>query len=337
MTQETLGSGAHFSGSERPGGGNQPGEGDEGTPAVRRRALLTRGGMVIAGVVGAGVAATAAAIPASAASGDPVLQDTVNDAGSSATPTELDAANNTSPAFIVTNTGVDTSTTPSGAGPALRLTPSTEVVPTSSAAGGDLTATSDGSLYFTHQFPTTPTPTIISAGVHTEATANVYVPLTAPVRIMDTRSSSGRANIVNPSGNLNSSGRLLAGKIIYVNLDSLVYFAEALFANITVVGMAGSGYLTVWSGAGSRPTASTIDFPASGALANFLSCGIAEYSATIVNVVAIYAYQTTHVILDVAGFSLPGLEYAKFTAAGSASRASRLQRAQQRMRSARGT
>src|SRR5260370_25313590 len=102
--------------------------------------------MVMAGVVGAGVAAAAAA-PAGAAAGAAVLQDMANNAGASATPTELDAANNTTPAFILTNTGVDTSTTPNGAGPALRLTPSAETVPTKSAVGGALTATPGGELW----------------------------------------------------------------------------------------------------------------------------------------------------------------------------------------------
>ncbi len=333
MARKTLGRGAGFSGPAAPGV-CEPGGPNEGESAVGRRALLTRGGVVIAGVVGAGVAATAVAGPANAASGDPVLQDTVNSAGTLTTPTELDASNNTTPAFIVTNAGLDTSTTPSGAGPALRLTPSTAGVPTASTVGGDLTTTSDGSLYFTHAFPTTPTATIVSAAVHTEATANVYAPLASPARVVDTRSAAGRANIVNASGNLDSTGRLLAGKTIFINLDSLVNFAEAVFANLTVTGAAAAGYLTLWSGAGSRPPSSSISFAVNQTIGNFVSSGLAEFSTTILNVVAIYAAQTTHVILDVAAFSLPGFEYANFTVAGASSRASRMLRAQERMRNA---
>jgi hypothetical protein len=325
--------GAGFSGADGAMVG-EPGEGDGGKPAVGRRSILTRGGVVIAGMVGTGIAAAAAAGPASAASGDAVLQDTVNNAGTSATPTELDASNNTTPTFILTNTGVDTSTTTPGAGPTLRLTPSAESVPTASTVGGDLATTSDGSLYFTHDFPTTPTPTIVAAAVHTEATANVFAPLATPVRIVDTRSTAGRAKIVNASGNLDSKGRLLAGKIIFVNLDSLVSFAEAVFANLTVTQQVGGGYLTLWSGTGSRPITSSINFGATGALANFVASGIAEYSTTILNVVAIYASQTTQVILDVAAFSLPGFEYANVPLAAAGTRASRLQRAQERMRNA---
>ncbi len=321
--------------SRRGAGPSETDEPDEGKRSLGRRALLTRGSVVAAAVVGAGAVAAAVAGPASAAAGDPVLQDTVNDAGTSATPTELDADNDTTPAFILTNTGVDTSTTPSGAGPNLRLTPSAETEPTASTVGGDLTATLGGLLWFTHNFSTTATPDIVSAPVHTEATANVYAQLEAAVRILDTRSASGRTNIVNASGNLDSSGRLKTGKTIYINLDSQVYLAEAVFANLTVTGMAAAGYLTVWSGAGTRPTASAIDFGATGSLCNFLASGVAEYSTTILNVIAIYAEATTHVILDVAGFTMPGFEYAKFTSATTnEARNARLQRAQQAMRNA---
>jgi hypothetical protein len=309
-------------------------EQDEGRAAVGRRALLTRGGVVAAGVVGAGAVAAAVAGPASAAAGDPVLQDTVNAAGTSATPTELDADNNTTPAFILKNTGVDTTTTPNGAGPALRLTPSAETVPTASTVGGDLTTTLGGALWFTHNFSTTATPDIVAAPVHTEATANVYAALEAPSRVLDTRTAAGRANIVNASGNLDSAGRLLAGHTIAINLDGLVFLAEAMFANLTVTGTVGNGYLTVWSGATARPTASSINFGAGVTLSNFVSSGVSEFSTTILNVVGIYASQTTHVILDVAGFTMPGFEYSKVAAESPAVRASRLRRAQQAMRNA---
>ncbi len=319
----------------RPMQGTQTGSpADDDAPAdgrsLARRALLSRGGIVAAGVAGVGVVAAAAAGPASAASGDPVLQDTVNSAGTSATPTELDAANNTTPAFILTNTGVDTSN--NGAGPTLRLTPSAASggQPTAATVGGDLTTTSDGSLWFTHAFSTG----TAAAPVLTEATGNVYVPLVAPNRMLDTRQASLRKNIVNAAGNLDSSGRLRAGKTIFINLDSLTFFAEAVFANLTVTGTTRAGFLTVWSGAGSVPNASSINFGAKATLSNFVSCGIAEFSSTIQNVIAIHAAVTTHVILDVTAFSLPGFEFAKFTpAATGGARAARLERARQAMRS----
>jgi hypothetical protein len=323
-----------------PGRGAGPtdeGEQDEGKRSLGRRVLLTRGGIVAAGVVGAGAVATAVAGPASAAAGAAVLQDTVNDAGTSATPTELDADNNTTPAFILTNTGVDT--TNDGSAPNLRLTPSpasaTGYVPTASTVGGDLTATADGMLWFTHDYALASPPETVPATVLTESIGNAYAQLEAPVRILDTRTAAGRANIVKASGNLNSAGQLEAGKTIAINLDSLVVVAEAVFANVTVTDTEAGGFLTVWSGATTLPNASTVNFNKAETLSNFMASGVSEYSATISNVIAIHTTQTTHVILDLAGFTVPGLEFALF-AQGSAMKArnARIQRAQQAMRNA---
>jgi hypothetical protein len=330
-----------------------PAEGEpEGKLSLGRRTLLTRGGIVAAGVVGAGAVATAVAGPASAQATTAVDMNTANDAGTSATPTELDADNNTTPAFILTNTGIDDeipegyTATYAFSGPNLRLTrspgspdPTTipnAFEPTPSTVGGDLTATADGQLWFTHDFAFASTPTTVAAPVHTEATANVYAPLSTPARVLDTRTASSRTNIVNPSGNLNSAGQLKAGKTIYINLDNQVYFADAVFANVTVTDTEGNGFLTIWSGAGTVPITSSINFAKAQTLSDFLVSGIAAYSTTVLNVVAIYAHQTTHVILDVAGFMMPGFEYAKFTVGTvNEARNARLQRAQQAMRNAR--
>jgi hypothetical protein len=314
---------------EVPSETNEP---DEGKRSLGRRTLLTRGSVVAAGVVGAGAVATAVAGPASAQATTPVDMNTANAAGTSDLPTELNANNDTTPAFVLTNNGVDAAN--EGAGPNLRLTPSAATEPTASTVGGDLTATGDGSLWFTHNFTTATPPEIVSAPVHTEATANVFAQLEVPVRLVDTRTAAGRANIVNPSGNLDSLGRLKAGKTIFINLDSQVFFAEAVFANITVANMATSGFITVWSGVGSVPISSTINFGASGPLTNFFACGVAEFSTTILNVIAVHTVATTQVILDVAGFSVPGFEYARFTAAAANAGSARLQRARAAMRNA---
>jgi hypothetical protein len=323
-------------------GSSEASEQDNGRLSVGRRALLTRGSVVAAGVVGAGAVATAVAGPASAQATTAVDMNTANGAGTNpAQPTELDADNDTAPAFILTNTGIDASNV--GSGPNLRLTPSpataTGYAPTASTVGGDLTATADGELWFTHDFTLATPPELFPAPVHTEATANVYAPLGTPTRLVDTRSSTGRKYIVNASGNLNSKGQLLSGKTIYINLDSLVYFAEVVLANVTVVQTAGSGYLTLWSGAGAKPTVSQINYTgANASIANFVSVGIAEYSTTITNVIAIHASETTQVILDVFAFIMPGFEYTKYslTPAGTtaARQSARLKRAQQAVNAA---
>jgi hypothetical protein len=314
--------------------------------ALARRSLLTRGGVVAAGVVGAGALGAVAAGSASAQSGDPVLQDTVNSAGSSATPTELDADNDTAPAFILTNTGVDSSN--NGAGPNVRLTTaaggtSGPFEPTGSTEGGDLTSTADGSLWYTHQFLTSSgTTEIVPAPVHTEATANVYAGLSTPQRVLDTRTASLRTNVINP-GVLNSSGQLPTGQTLYLNLDNQVIFADNIIANITVTSTTAAGFLTIWSGEGTRPSSSNIDWSAASVtLANLTSSVVGSYppntttTPTYENVIAIYADTTTHVIVDAFAFTMPGFEYANnFTPAiSNSNRASRLQRAQAKVRAA---
>jgi hypothetical protein len=172
--------------------------------------------------------------------------------------------------------------------------------------------------------------------VHTEATPNVYVQLVSATRVLDTRQADLRTNIINPSGNLDGHGRLLRGAVIGIKLDSLVYFAEAVFGNVTVTQTAAAGFVIVWSGATSSiPNISTVNFGADATLSNFFSSGVSDDAPTANNVVAIYAEETTHVILDVAGFALPGFEYLMpgvEPATSASSRNSRLSRAQAAMR-----
>jgi hypothetical protein len=203
-----------------------------------------------------------------------------------------------------------------------------------------VTTTADGILWFTHDFTLASPPFVEAARVHTEATANVYAQPLAPVRILDTRSAALRKSIINPSGNLNSAGQLEARKTIAVSLSSMVFFADAVFANVTVTDAEAGGFLTIWSGAGAtRPTTAAINYNKAETLSNFVVSGLSEYvvnSTTADCVIAIYADSTTHVILDVSGFIMPGFEYARFEVVGSANQArnARLQRAQQAMRNA---
>lgn len=317
---------------------------------LARRALLTRGGVVAAGVVGAGAVAAVAAGPAAAAAGDPILQDQVNSAGTSATPTELDADNATAPAFIVANTGQDTTSGVALAGPNIRLTPSTAtgVGPTASTGGGDLTATSDGELWFTHDLSNETLPAgespIQPWPVHTELNSNVFAVLATPVRLLDTRSASLRTFVLNPSV-LASNGELPAKATLFLDLDSLVIFADTMFANVTVTGSTAAGFLTVWSGATSTPpNSSNINYSGGQTIANFTAVGTGIFPAgsanpTSDNSIAIFADTATHVIVDAIAFTMPGFEYLQPTASTSSTaqkslRASRLARAQAAVRAA---
>ena len=269
--------------------------------AVGRRALLTRGGVVVAGVVGAGVAGAAAAAPAGAAVSDPVLQGKVNSVGTDVASTEITATSNLAPTptLTVTNPGSRVVSTVTEATPPLRLTQSPVANPSSVGAGGDMVATSDGNLWFTHAVPSVGT---FPAAVHTDANSNSFVPLAAPKRILDTRSL--RTNVLDPTGKFDSAHRLLAGQTIHINLDSLVFFGDAVTANLTVTGPLRGGYLTLWSGGVARPTASSINFGTGQTIANLTVSGLAAFSQTVTDSIAIFTSATTHVILDVAGFAV---------------------------------
>jgi hypothetical protein len=307
-----------------------PGQGDEDRTATRR-ALLTRGGVVAAGVVGAGVAGAAVAGRANAAPGDPVLQGTVNSVGTNVAATEISATNSTAatPTVVLTNLG---STASGETSPSLRLTPAAAglVNPSSATVGGDLAATNDGELWFTHEIPQpSPNPPVIApAIVHTEANSNTFVPLATPFRILDTRTTAGRAHVIDPSGKF-SGGKLLGGKTIHVNLSSLVFFADAMTANLTVLVPAAGGWLVLWSGVGSRPNASSINYAKGAALSNLTVSALAFNTTTFVSSIGIFTTATTAVTLDVIGFSAPGFEFVNTAASGiaSAPRAARIRAA----------
>lgn len=328
-----------LAGQAGPTSGNSEAEAEQasGGHAVGRRALLTRGGVVVAGLAGAGLAGVAAAAPAGAATTDPVLQGESNSVGTGVPATEITASNTPSttaatPTVIATNTGVSTA---GEAGPSLRLTPSTTgSVPANATVGGDLVATSDGNLWFTHPIPSFGP---FAAPVHTDANSNSFVPPPAPKRMLDTRSASGRANVLDPAGNLDSSGRLLSGKTIHLDLTSLVSFGDAVTATLTAISPTATGYLILWSGAVARPTAVSVNFISGQSISNLTVAALAQFSTTATDTIAIYTTKTTHVLLDVAGFTVADIGQVNptFTAAtmSGTSRARRAKQALAQLRS----
>ena len=297
--------------------------------ALGRRGLLTHGGALVVGAAAAGVAVAATSTPAGAATGDPVLVGDTTAVSTDAA-TEIDAANNSgAPTLILSNSGSPAS---GEASPSLRLAPaaSTLVLPPAGTVGGDMVATGDGYLWFTHEFSGTRIP----AFVQTAATSNGYVPLPAPVRILDTRSVAGRAHILDAAGNLDAIGRLLVGHTIHVDLTSLVLGGDGVTANLTVTGSAGSGYLTLWSGGVARPAASSINYAQGQTIANLSSVGIAEFTTSAgtlkTDTIAIACPQgTTHVVLDVAGFYVPDFAQVRVPLASTMHSATRAQRVMQ--------
>jgi hypothetical protein len=297
-----------------------------------RRGLLTHGGAMVVGAAAAGAAVAASSSPASAATGGAVLQGTVNSVGTDQPATEIDATNNAAatPTLILSNSGSPAS---GQATPPLRIKPavSTLTLPAATTVGGDIVATGDGNLWFTHAVPSIGT---FPAIVHTDANSNSFAPLLAPVRLLDTRNTAGRAHILDASGNLDSTGRLIAGHTIHIDLTSLVFFGDAVTANLTVTGPLGSGFLTMWSGTVALPNASSINYVTGQTIANLSSVGIGEFTTsttTVTDTVAIHcANHNTHVILDVTGFFVRDFAQVNPANLGAAVRsASRAQRVMQ--------
>jgi hypothetical protein len=307
---KTLSGLSRFAGPGTPRDLGDEGQQGQEDGAVGRRSLLTRGGAVVAGVVGASAAGAAVAASANAAPGDPVLQGSVNSVGTNVAATQITATNavtTPTPTVVLSNLGGDT--TAQTASPSLRLTPAATGLffPADATVGGDMVATNDGELWFTHAIPGVAT---FPAIVHTDFNSDSFVPLRAPLRILDTRTSAGRVHVLDPVGKFDSTGRLLGGKTIHIDLTSLVFFGVAVTSNLTVTQTVSAGFLTLWSGVGARPNASSINFAAGATLSNLTVSGIAEFTVgtvTITDTIAIFAAVTTQVILDVAGFNVENI------------------------------
>lgn len=257
---------------------------------VNRRALLRRGGFIVAATV-AGATAVEALTPgtARAASGDALTIGTSNDAD--ADPTVL-TSSASDPTFTATNTG---SGAPLGLAPQLF---------------GDYTAVSsveltnlDGFLYSATDFGGGD---VEPGFVYTEFVANQVVAI-IPTRILDTRGlGPGTDNVVDTTGKFDSHGRLIGGKSIIIDLSPYEFLAEAVFANLTVVSPTAVGFLTLSPTAvtpGTKPSTSSINYTAGQVLANFAVTGT-DTNDTI----AIYADSTTHVLLDVLAFNVGNID-----------------------------
>jgi hypothetical protein len=273
-------------------GGPLQHEQEETERTVDRRRLLRRAGTVAAGVAGAGVVTAVAAAPAEAAPGDPVVLGQSNSGGTATTT----IANNSSaqPALTLGNPAL----VGGDAGPALRLTPSgaglSPLAPT-----GSVSADETGTLWSSVQFGGDPG----TAFVYTNATASMVVPLLEPQRVVDTRSAAGRVNIINQSGNLDGSGRLIAGRTIHVNLGDYVFFGLGVFGNLAVANATVAGFATIYPFGSARPVASSVNY-GPGIASNFfmVADGWDPTDLDPSDAVSIFSQQTVHVILDVTGF-----------------------------------
>jgi len=250
---------------------------------LARRRLLRRAGTVAAGVVGAGAVGAVVSAPAQAAPGDAVVEGD----NTAFAPTTF-SGNDAAPLLTVENIG----------GPSLRLAPGNALA--GSEPQGSFSM-DDGGTIFTIQAPG------YVDLVQTTWNTSQLVPI-VPQRVLNTRTAEGRQYILNPSGNLDSGGRLKAGATIHLRLDYFVINAVAMHANVTAATAAANGYLTIFPFGEARPGTSTLNYPASsilGSLANGFTVGHGWNGTIEGDAISIYNYGgPAHVLLDVTAFTL---------------------------------
>ena len=247
--------------------------GDRAGTVMNRRALLRAGG-VVAGIAGMAGYAAASAPEAAAAEGDPMIAGADNDAGTGVTTLISDTW---LPTLILANIGT---------GAQFRL--AERGVPKFVESGDFVNVAGD--LRFAHgNLP-------MLASVYTSCSASQLIPV-QPFRLVDTRTAAGRVNIVNRTGNLDSTGRLKGGPTIEIDLGDAVFQGTAVFANLTATQSSLGGYLTLWP-SGSRPGTSSLNYAAGHTVANFCVSGLRQ------DKILLYASTTTHVVLDVVAFAV---------------------------------
>jgi hypothetical protein len=160
------------------------------------------------------------------------------------------------------------------------------------------------------------------AVVLTTATGTVFAPYAytdsngaaiGPYRVLDTRSTAGRLRLSSQTV-LDSSHRLIGGKTLEIQLDDFVKFAYAVHINVTAVTPTGVGYLTVYGNA-PQPVASNLNYTAGVNIANHTVAPISDVSS-----LHIFASKTTHVLVDIQGWTLPDFSYLKVLPAAKALR-----------------
>ena len=256
--------------------------------SVDRRKLLRRAGTVAAGVAGAGVASAVVASPAQATDGSAILQGQKN----TGTSTGIETNEASAASLTLTNTAVVDSGGYSKAGPSLLLTPNGDYVDESTP--GSIGMAGDGKIW-------TVTEQNWSEYLHSTANSNVTVPI-IPQRVFDTRYADSRSRII--SGSLDSSGRVLGGGTITVDLGDYVAGGDVVFGNLTAVQPTVDGYATVYPAGWGKPEPSSLNYMSSlFALSNAVLSGIG-WDADHSDLVSIYVHRTTHLILDVSAFAV---------------------------------
>jgi hypothetical protein len=270
---------------------------DQGTAAegaVERRAALRRGAAVLAGVAGLGVVSAVSGSPANASAGDNLVLGATNDADATLTTLTSAAGDGT---LEVSNTDL---------GAPLRVAVGSSLISDQSVAGDifSLDGLGDGSVaipVYTHVTGTGDPNFPLASVVFTDFTALQPVPV-IPTRVLDTRSAAGRAHLINvPAGTLDSTGRIIGGRSVTLDLSDFVASNGGVFANVVSTGSTAGGFLQIYPNE-PRPGASTTNFAAGQTIANFSLTSID--TSTSAFTVKIFASVTSHAIVDVTAFAV---------------------------------
>ncbi len=133
-------------------------------------------------------------------------------------------------------------------------------------------------------------------GYYSSAIANgsgLYVPLSNPTRIADTRSGSGQPDAGAPLGPNSVTPLSVVGS------DGVPTNATAVVVNLTEASAtADGGYITAYPAGASQPTASNINFNAGAQVANRVTVGVGTNGQ-----IDLYNFNgTTNVVVDVNGY-----------------------------------
>lgn len=291
--------------------------------SIDRRTLLRRGGIVAAGLTGAGAIGAVGAPQASAADGDAVKLGSASDVNNTATSTTTITGQNSAGATLAvantTGTGsVVHLTSKDGTVAPLNLTdrPYPSQSADSGINAGDLLSR-DGQLYYGQ-----------GAGLVGTVLTDMTFPVTVglpygPVRIIDTRYTASRANILNPSGNLDAYGRILAGHTIYIELvdpqHSDTFFSPTcVFGNLSSYLPLAQGNATLFPYHDHRPATTTVNYSQGGGQQNSFAIGCG-FTPGGTPALSLYSSQTSHMILDMTAstdyYSLAGYSPAGHAAA----------------------
>jgi hypothetical protein len=128
-------------------------------------------------------------------------------------------------------------------------------------------------------------------GYYAPGTGSTYTPV-SPTRICDTRSGSSTACTGNPPG---KSGTLGVGVTGNAGVPT---GATAVTINVTAITPTAAGYLTAWSGAGTVPLSSNVNFVAGQVVATLVTVPLSSSGS-----IGLFNFSgTTNVAIDVEGY-----------------------------------